>query len=582
MASYTTTLVAGIVGISPNNSGVVAPTIATAVSFSVPTGIVKPAAILSPSRPREVLGNRNRQFLSSTRVQTIGDQWFEEIYVFPTSVDAGIVISEVTTQIEIYNAYREGDANWTSYDDSAAGAGVSLTPAGPPATITLNSLRGSIHDLVVSPLGPPSVSADLDFIVLDPSGAPAARAIMLTALRSVFFPFEPEVPILEALKWRTKILRSFDSSEQRQSVRLIPQAKIQMRLRTEGADRRKLENLVFDGQSRAFGVPVWYEATELTTAIAATDLTATVDSTANANFVVGGLAAAWSDSQTFEVLEVASTTATTVTFTSAFTGTFPVGSFVFPVLRAFALGKINQRRWIKNLQEDVVEFTVIDNGVDLSDISSYSTYTPTGGVARLLLDDPNLMEGDTISEEFDKVVVVIDNDAGSPGVFSGEDVSREVTTKGLYSDTPAGLTKIRGLLHYLAGRRVSFYLPTFYEDLELQTAIASADTVIDIVDVDYVNLVANRQPRNVVRVVKTDGTKSDPKLVTSSSKPSAGVERLDLDADTVGIDVALADIDRIEYVKKSRLDTDVVTIRHFNSSGKAKVFFPVVTVLEAD
>ena len=108
------------------------------------------------------------------------------------------------------------------------------------------------------------------------------------------------------------------------------------------------------------------------------------------------------------------------------------------------------------------------------------------------------------------------------------------------------------------------------------------DQAIDVRAVDYVDSVQERQPRNVIRLVKTDGTLSDPKVVTGSSTPSAGTERLSIASDNVGVTATISEIERLELVEKVRIDSQRITIRHESATGNAVVDFPVVTVLEED
>jgi len=98
--------------------------------------------------------------------------------------------------------------------------------------------------------------------------------------------------------------------------------------------------------------------------------------------------------------------------------------------------------------------------------------------------------------------------------------------------------------------------------------------------VQYSTLVRNRQPRNVIRVVLKDGTVSDPKEVTGSSIPVAGTDRLDITPDTWGITVALADIERVEYVHKVRLDSDTIRMRFSQGDGNMRVGIQTKEVLD--
>lgn len=506
-----------------------------------------------------------------------GEEFFDRVYVLPRSIDLGIVLATTNTTIDIFNAYRDESRQWTSYDDSAAGAGVSLLSI-PSLPTTLARLNGATYSLEVTTEGPPFVDAVIDFGF---DGVPPIASITLAFNRSVMFPYRPEAPIVEILEWVTKI-RDADGFETRASLRDAPRATLRYEVLIDGHDRRSLENLVFDGQARAYGVPLWHKEAELSADITIGDLTITVLDTTYREFELDGLAVVWQDSETFETLQIDSFDGTTITFKSAFTSAFSAGALVMPVKAALLLDEVGQARWRVNLQADTFSFVVLDNDVSIADVSGYNSYTPTGGVARVLLDDYNFVSGAQVKEAWRRAIRVLDNDTGFPAIFTEQDVSREASQKGFVTKTRAELFKVRGLLHELKGRKKSFYLPSWFPDMEVVADITSADTAITIKDVDYTNLVAQRSPRNVIRLVQVDGTAGDPKLVTASSKPGAGEESISISPDTMGQTVAIADIDRVEYIKKTRFDTDRVEIRHLDSAGNALIQIPVVTVLEGD
>lgn len=516
--------------------------------------------------------------------------FFERVYVLPPSIDAGIILSPQIIVVDVFNAYRMRSITWSFYDDSAAGDGVDLqNPLPPPPSIIIPRLEGSVHDLLIDTDGPPTIDADIEFGFTTPDGS-LTVLVHITGSRSLVFPFEPESPVPETMVWLTRILRSMNGHEQRSSARSgVPRSRIALEVKTKDNDRRYLENLLFDSQDRVFGLPLWYEAVDLVAAISIGALTITVSTTTDVRFVVGGLAIVWRDNRYFESLEIDSLTSTTITFATAFTRAFSAGAYVMPIVEALIADEdTGRKKWVRTLQSDALEFTVVDNGADLSSVSGFSTYTPPvslqnpNPVARVLLDVPNLMRGETVPQLSHRSLDVIDNGIGAPISFTLQDVSDERSEFGLFTNSRAGLLAVRRLLHALAGRRVSFYAPTFFNDFEVAGTIAPADQVITVVDNDYVNLVRQRQPRDFLRIVKTDGTASAPLYITGSSKPSPGIETISFAPAATGITATVAQVERVELIQRVRLDVDEVTILHENSAGKARIFFPTRTLLAGD
>ncbi len=581
MVSYTTILQPSQNNIvDPHPTGVNAPAVTVAgptLMDDFPSWVGLPVAV-SFTRFTRIPARFKKSFGGFKNVG-VGDSFFDDIYVLPVSVDAGIILSVLIFEVEVYNAYRTQDIQWTGYDDSSAGDGVTLadgTVAVPPPTVVISNLLGSIHNLQIDPDGPPTIAGEAIFDFLDPLAVAVQRTMAITGQRAVVFPFEPETPIEEELGWVTEIRKSSNGEEQRAALREVPRSTIKMKFGTETSDRRRIENIIFEGQGRTYGVPVWYEVTELTADVAIAATTIFVVDTTYMNIVEGGLAIVWADSDNFETLQVSSLTPSSITFSSPLINAFSSGAFVMPVLTTVLTKKVGQTKSIVNYQTNDIDFVVIDNGTDLADTSAFSSYN-----GRVLLDDPNLVRGDT-TEGWSRDIDVVDNQTSFPEIFTDQNKSRQDSNKGFYTDSPLGLSNVRKLLHALKGRWKAFYLPTFFNDMQSTTAINSSQQAITIEDVDYVSLVAGAVPRNVIRVVKNDGTKSLPKLITEFSSSSPGEETILISPDTVGIDSTLSELNRIEYIQKTRCNSDKIKISHFNSNGKSKITFPTVTVLEGD
>jgi hypothetical protein len=585
MTTFSTTLQGDqLFPVTPIDSTIVAPTISASISIQDEfPSFASPLTTTLLGHPRDVIGARNRKFFGGFQSLGLGDDFFDDVYVLPVSIDVGIILSVVIVEVEVYSSWRSGDVSWTAYDDSSAGAGVTLSnPLPPPPTVVIGPLSGIVHDLTIDPIGPPSIAGTLEFTMTDPLGGPVARSIPISGQRSVVFPFLPESPILEILEWVTMIRRASNGQEQRAALREVPRSTYDLAYVTEGDERRRLDSALFDGQGRVYGVPVWFESVDLVNDIAINDTVITVTNTDCSTFAEEQVAVAWDGYDNFEALQIASFTSTTVTFSSPFTKAFTAGALVIPVRTAVLLEAVAQDRWRVNLQRTAAKFVVTDNGVDLSDVSAFSSYTPASGVARVLLDDDNFVDGATIREQWRRLIVAIDSRVSFPEIFTNQSVSKRASQKGFFTRSRQELWDMRRLLHALKGRRTAFYLPTFAEDLEAISNIASADQAITVADIDYTNLIQRRQPRDLLRVVATDGTKSTPKLITGSSKPSPGEELISISPDTVGITVAVENVDRVEYIEKSRIDTDRIMIRHLDSAGKSMSTFPVVSVLEGD
>ena len=499
----------------------------------------------------------------------LGDEFFNKIYVLPRSIDAGIIISDLVFGLDIYSSYRV-PVTWTGYDDSILGTGVDIETPVPGAPIIFPPQSGALRDLTLDDIGPPKIDGNIVF-TFDVGGA----LLPVTGSRSQFLPYEPDGDLTESLIFVTDILGGRSGPEQRRALRPQPRSLISYDLLLDEEDLQKMENQIFDGQNRAFGIGLWHQTTRNTVAVIPTDTSITVQSTAYADYRVGGLAVTWVDPFDFEVLQIGSIGPTSITFNSPFTSNFPIGVKVMPISTSFLGKSIPSSRHRMGLSSFTINALVLDNTANLADASAYSTYD-----GKIFLDDLNFLLSDQLNESFDIQRRMLDNRTGTPTILGDQATPRRGSSKGFITSDRQSAWEVRQLLHELKGRQTSFYMPSWKPDLTPVASITSAGSSIDVVDVQYSTLVRNRQPRNVIRVVLKDGTVSDPKEVTGSSIPVAGTDRLDITPDTWGITVALADIERVEYVHKVRLDSDTIRMRFSQGDGNMRVGIQTKEVLD--
>jgi hypothetical protein len=303
--------------------------------------------------------------------------------------------------------------------------------------------------------------------------------------------------------------------------------------------------------------------------------TITVDSTSNVDLRVGGLAAVYKDSTTFDVLTVNSTTSTTITFSSNITQSYAVGDLVIPVRLAHARPSVSGQRYPLNLETIDMDFRVLDNdtGVVTGDTTPYNTYN-----SKVLLDDCNYLTG-TMSEGYTQDIVVLDNVSGLVFQDSIWEKNKRQHQKTFLTKTRVDLWQVRRLLYALRGRQVSFYIPTFADDLEVTQNLVSGQATMVIKNINYVRFAQDRTPKKDFKITFTDDS-SLTRSISSSTETSATEETLTLN-DTWPANRNVSEIDRVEFLEPVRMASDSVTIEH-GALGQARITFPVVTVFDHD
>lgn len=497
------------------------------------------------------------------------EDWFEHFHVIPRELALGNILSTILTPFEVYSAFRRTFENWSLFVN---GAGAGTTMNGLPTlpyTFGPQSSGDLTLQLEVSTTGVPVVDDTLDFGF---NTVPETASVSITLRRVVLFSIQPELPFTERLQWLTEVMSHINGTEQRLSVRKNPRQLFSWDFFMEdGPERSFFHNVMFDWQASIFGLPIWFELTRLSIAASATDTVLTVESTDFADYRVGGLVVIFTDRDTFDVQELSSLTATTLTLASGILSAYPVGTFVMPLRTGVARRQISGSRFLSGDAKMQVEFRVDDNDVDLADTSAFNSFN-----SKVLIDGCNSVRGQ-MSEQFERDIIVFDNSTGLTAQGTPWDVGKRTSQLALLAKGKEGLWEVRQLLHALRGKQTSFYASSFTKDLTIDSDIAAGST-INVANVGYTQFVRNRQPRDVIRIVYNDGSADDLRTILSSTVVDPTREALVVDS-ALGAHVE-AVVEKIMFVEKVRWDTDEIAIRHEVGDRTTRITGPIKTVLE--
>ena len=175
-------------------------------------------------------------------------------------------------------------------------------------------------------------------------------------------------------------------------------------------------------------------------------------------------------------------------------------------------------------------------------------------------------------------VYVLDNVSGDYSHFASQARSLRQSKKGFLTQSRQELWELRQLLHFLRGKQVSFYIPTFSKDLIPNQTLVSGNSTFNMADIGYVTNANDRWSKKVFRMHLTDGTVLI-RTIVDSSQVSTSEEQLTVDT-VWPYNITVADIDRIEFLEKVRFDTDDIQIIHRNALGEASCIVPTVEVTD--
>ena len=190
------------------------------------------------------------------------------------------------------------------------------------------------------------------------------------------------------------------------------------------------------------------------------------------------------------------------------------------------------------------------------------------------------MQGRTLGESFERRLFIFDNGTGLVGQVSPWAHDKRVSQKGFYISTRQQLFELRQLILALRGRQISWWIPTFAEDLTATQDLVISVNTIDIANIGYTRFIQSREHKKTFRITFTDGT-SLIRVVQSSAELSVDEERLTLDT-TWPANRTVSEIERIEFLELSRFDTDSLRIRHQTTIGRARMIASVRTVNDND
>jgi hypothetical protein len=445
------------------------------------------------------------------------------------------------------------------------GDGLILTQPGATPLI-YQPFQEYVYELSVSTDGPPSVDAEYTFQFDN-------RDYVLNVVgnRLVLFPFEPDDGVVEQLQWMSDVIESYDGSEQRMSLRGAPRQRIEFDVFTEeGAQDTILRSLIFDWMSRVYGLPVWWEMRRLNSShLAGAD---TLDvSTLYGDFRVEGLVMIYQDEDTYEVIGIDAFDATSITLQSQLINSYTRKAVVMPVRTAYMAQQVQRSRTPTNVTRTSVAFTTINN-VNIADTTGQTTY-----LGKVLLDDANFISGDA-DESWEKRVTIIDAGTGLQYQISGTDRARMRQTKRwITRNSLQEVWRIRRLLHYLDGNRLSFYLPSGRNDLVLVQTIAADTATIRVERCNFTSLFKNRKPFSDLRVLLKDG-QSFVRAITSSSVDGDS-EGIALSASLLGVPITVEQVERVEFVSLVRISNDRAKLAH-RYAGTSQVDINVISCKE--
>ncbi len=543
--------------------------------------------------------------LASLCVETklnVGEDWFEKLHVYPGGttdnpsyqqdfkVQFGDILGQVDREWEMFNAFRRNTATLITIDESAVDPGIELPGTATSDTIgPLTSLLGAASTFnfnLTTGLGTPAlrtVRALEDGLTR--FNAPitfgfdiATTAYEVSGARVAMIMFNYSLPFTEEIGFLTDIIPTSGGKEQRIALRKQGREAYNCRYELNGVERQRLSSILFEWHANTFGLPLFHlqVRTTATASLGANQFQITGGD--DADFRVGGLALALTDQFTFDIVEVAAVTNTLVTIVGVTTNEYLAGTALIPVRTVRIRGQVRTRMAkFGGVETFTVRFesTDSDTGTPAGDTTLWNPNTYLG---KPLLDDCNI-QGLHMTTTLMNEIVVIDNQTGLTSGSSAWDHDKRLSSKGFFMSTRSAIAQVKAFVRGVRGKQISFWMPTFTDDLTVGDDLVSGSTELHIEFIDYTRFVQSREHKRTIRITFTDGSTLE-RVVQSSADHSsdATLETLTLD-DTWPSNKTVAEVDNIMFYELVRFNTDNFRFR-YDRDGKARLGTAIITVFD--
>jgi hypothetical protein len=512
--------------------------------------------------------------------------WWEKVHILPRAEIAfGNIITLKQDKYELYSAYRNTSVTLSSITNNAL-PGISLPDESPAEVVERQSsmldssstdntgdsfVLGTLvkRDILALQDGLPVFDTTVDFNF----STGEMPQLFVSGTRIILIPMDYESPMQETMSFLTNIIPGLSGTEQRIALRKQPRQLYDVLYKLDGNDRQRMQALLMDWQANLFGFPVQNELIYTTAAVSIGATSYPVTGADDIDLRVGGLAVIITDANTFDVITITAKTDTLISASDPSLNAYAAGSKIMPLRTAHIQRMVSGSMSQKNLETFKVLFEVFDNdtGAVTGSTGSYSTFN-----GKVLFDGCNMVNGD-MPEEYKRRIYRIDNKTGVVHVGSTWDRGKRSHQKGFVLRDRAEILEFRKLMHSLRGRQISFYIPTFNDDLEVKASLGVGTDTMDIERIEYERLVQSREPKITFKITFTDGT-SLIREVQSAAGVDATTERLTLDTTWPSTRPA-SEVRRVEFYELVRFDADNIVIQ-YPRIGLATCQMPVVQVFD--
>lgn len=498
--------------------------------------------------------------LTSTtgRGNSHADDYYNRIHVSPNPINVGSLLAEDTRIVNVWNAFFDQKKILSNIIETNTSGITFVGPIAPPTEF--QELEDRDYVLTVTLNGSPII--DATFTLVFPS---TSIDLKVTGKRVIVFPYRPnwKSQLNERYEWLTDVMISYDSTEQRRRLRGSPRKSVSYSLVSTDQGRQIYDNIIFDAQARNWALPMWVDGSPLTSAITALDTVINLN-TIDRGYLVGGFGLIFIDAVVFEVFEIISVTASSITVKDGVLVNWNSGVMVYPlrVARLTENHKVSNRS--PSVHESKVTFTINTHENFFSEVEStdlYRTYPVYNKKSNWAQD---------VTTDYQRKLDIFDS---LTGLITLDDESGRSDTRRPFNRFLSSRGERVAFVKWLYARKGRFngiWVPSGLDDFTILDTITAASVNINVRYTSYSLSVNGRLNRRDIKISMSDGAVHYARILSASDNGD-NTETLLIDA-AFGVQLEPEDINIVSFLDYCRLDADRAEIKYYTPEISESTF----------
>lgn len=487
------------------------------------------------------------------------DLWYNHLHIIPNRINLGNLTSQQVRIIEIFNGYFEPREISAITPTDLSGVNLDIT-----LPLMLAPLESAFKNLHISTVGTPVFDGFFEITVDD---AKMLYYLYVTGKRVLVMPFQHNWTdkITERLEWYNGASRSLNGVEQVLVLRDKPRRTLDYNFLLASTQtnayrlRALFRGLLFGWQNRVYLVPIWTDATRLTSNAAAGQDVINVSTTAF-DYDVGAYIMLWQDEEHYEVVEIAAVSSGSVQVTVNLLHDWPAKrTVVMPARLGYVSQNLNGNRHTPDIESVPVSFELLPQHVSVNRLIAATPVTYRSLPVLMQTNDYAPAHSFGISSDSTRT----DNNTG---IFTLERSSKTPDSDSTYAFLFANHLQIANYYSWLddrKGRAGVFWQPTWAHDMVVLSDIGSSATALVIDSIGYSSLYyvdgAPAFNRRDIMIRLKNGTYyfrriTGVTLDTVTNQETVGI------SSALGTAVSVSSIDRVCFLVPSALKGDAVEI----------------------